>query len=183
MREPKRSELAVQVREAAERISAIAAAHAAEGRDDDERDAAARALLVHAAAGFAIAGTVSELLDLYGLPRLGVFGWAAEQCGQMMELLRKVLGPEPPWDALFSGADLQHLQDTGATELRYRGTPETTQTVAAATVTLAAAVQDAARTVAHTSGIPAHLHAAAQIAANIAGQLHGQFGGDGGGLL
>ncbi|TDB83388.1 hypothetical protein [Actinomadura sp. 7K534] len=63
-----------------------------------------RAVLVYAAAGFAIAGTVSQLLDTYGLPRLGLFGWAGQQCGQMMEFLQEVLGPETlSRDAPFDG--------------------------------------------------------------------------------
>lgn len=190
MREPEQSGLVVQVKQAAEGITALAAVACdaadrdAADRDSGDRDSEAQAVLVYAAAGFAIAGTVSQLLDTYGLPRLEVFGWAGQRCGQMMKFLQEVLGPETlSRYAPFDWAALQRLQNVGAAELCDRGTPETTEMIAAAVVTLAAAVRDATGPVAEDPGITAQLRGAARMAADAAELLHAQFGGDGGGLL
>ncbi|TMR08713.1 hypothetical protein ETD86_46545 [Nonomuraea turkmeniaca] len=143
---------------------------------------AAPVTLAHACRGFVIAGAVSGLLDQYAIPRRDAFTICDEACDRTVAMLTELLGEHllRRYSHGARRADLDTMLRHGQNEL-LDATPEDIDDIAAAMITLAAALRDALAPLPDNESLPPTTRGAARMAADTAAILHSHYGGDSGG--
>jgi len=142
-------------------------------------DQPAPVTLAHTCRGFLLAGAVSGLLDHYALPRRDTFAVCAEACERAVALLYKVLGEQLIRRYAHSGEQAVLLRH-GRDEL-LDSIPEDVDRIAAAMITLAAALHSALAPLLEQESLPPTIRGAARMAADAATIVHSHCGGDSGG--
>ncbi|MEV1174690.1 hypothetical protein [Nonomuraea sp. NPDC049784] len=138
--------------------------------------------LAHACRGFVIAGAVSGLLDQYAMPRRDAFAICDEACDRTVALLTELLGEHllRRYSHGARRADLETMLQYGQSEL-LDATPEDIDDIAAAMITLAAALQDALAPLPDSENLLPAMRGAARMAGDTAKILQSHYGGDSGG--